>query len=183
MRLMLLAIAFLLCACGAPRLEAPEDGPFAPYPSRADRNISEMELGHRLMGAGQHELALRAFMRAAGKDGLTPEVLLALGSANLELGRLSQAEAQLRKAKAADATSPDILNNLGVVLMEQGETVEAAQLFRRAFALDNGNSEAIRDNLRKALAKKEPGGYAEQSEEALRMVRRGSADFLIAATP
>lgn len=181
----LLAILSLatLAACSSGGLVAPEDSPFAPGPARGDRTISEMELGHRLMAANQHELALRAFTRAAGEEGLTPEVLLGLGSANLGLGRLGQAEAQLREAFAKDGTDPEVINNLGVVLMERGETVEAAQLFRLAFALDNGNSVAIRDNLRKALAKLEDPGYVDASDPDFKLVRRGSGDFVLSELP
>ena len=31
--------------------------------------------------------------------------------------------------------------------MERGKTAEAVQVFQRAYALDNGESDAIRDNL------------------------------------
>lgn len=169
-----------LAACSSGGLIAPTDGPYAP-PTRGDRVITEMELGHRLMSAAEYELALKAFTRAAGEDGLTPDVLMAMGTANLGLGRLGIAEARLREAYEADQTSPDITNNLAVVLMEQGKTTEAAQLFRKAFALDNGNSVAIRDNLRKALAKLDTSSYDDPQEEAYQLVRRGSADYLITA--
>ncbi|MEL6914129.1 MAG: tetratricopeptide repeat protein [Pseudomonadota bacterium] len=173
----------LMAACSSGGLVAPEDSPFAPYTGQGARTISEMELGHRLMASREYELALRAFTRAAGEEGLTPEVLLALGSANLGLGRLGQAERLLRDARAKDETSPDIANNLGVVLMERGKTVEAAQLFRLAFALDSGNSVEIRDNLRKALANLDDPSYVLPQEEAFQVVRRGSADYLITDAP
>ena len=172
----------LTAACSTGGLVAPKDSPYAP-PSVGESAEAEMEIGHRLMEAAQYDLALRAFTRAAGEEGLTPEVLMALGSANLGLGRLGQAETLLRDAAKADETSPEILNNLGVVLMEKGETVEAAQLFRRAFALDNGNSVAIRDNLRLALAKIENPGYVDPQEETMKLVRRGIGDYLITAVP
>lgn len=179
-----LCALLLTAACSSGGLIAPEESPFAPYPAAdGERAISEMELGHRLMAADEYELALRAFTRAAGEEGLTPDVLLALGSANLGLGRLGQAERQLRQARSKDETSPDIANNLGVVLMERGKTVEAAQLFRAAFALDSGNSVEIRDNLRKALAKMDDPRYNESEEEAFQLVRRGSADYLITDNP
>ncbi|MEM1233374.1 MAG: tetratricopeptide repeat protein [Pseudomonadota bacterium] len=180
----LIAICALaaVAACSSGGLTQPDDSPYAPV-SRGEADLPEIEIGHRLMEAGQYELALKSFTRAAGETGLTPDILMALGSANLGLGRLGQAERQLREAFEKDATSPDILNNLGVVLMEQGKTVEAAQLFRQAFALDNGNSEAIRDNLRKALAKLENPVYDPAEEETYRLVRRGSSDYLITEFP
>ncbi|MEM1236096.1 MAG: tetratricopeptide repeat protein [Pseudomonadota bacterium] len=173
----------ILAACSSGGLIAPDDSPYAPVNPTTERVIPEMELGHRLMDAGQYELALRAYTRAAGEQGLTSDVLAALGTANLGLGRLGQAENQLREAKKKDETSPETLNNLGVVLMERGKTVEAEQLFRRAFALDNGNSVAIRDNLRLALAKLENPSYDIAQEEAYKLVRRGSSDYLITESP
>ncbi|MEM9349119.1 MAG: tetratricopeptide repeat protein [Pseudomonadota bacterium] len=171
-----------LAACSSGGLVAPEDSPFAP-PTRGESSVPQMEVGHRLIEAAQYELALKAFKRAAAEEGLTPDVLMGLGTANLGLGRLGQAENQLRDAYEQDQTSPDILNNLGVVLMEQGKTVEAAQLFRKAFALDNGNSVEIRDNLRLALAKIDDQGYSDNQEEPFQLVRRGTSDYLIEVNP
>ena len=183
MRAVYIAISILLAACSSGGLRAPENSPYAPYPASGERSVSDMELGHRLMAASEYELALRAFTRAAGQDELTPEILMALGTANLELGRLGQAERQLREAYEEDATSPEVINNLGVVLMERNKTLEASQLFRLAFALDNGNSVAIRDNLRKSLAKLEDPGYDVQQQEAYQLVRRGTADYLLTEYP
>ncbi len=183
MRAAILLLCFALAACSSGGLSAPGGSPYAPYGGRGDRTISEMELGHRLMQAAEYELALRAFTRSAGELGFTSEVLMALGTANLGLGRLGQAERQLRDAYDLNETSPDIANNLAVVLMEQGNTVEAAQLFRLAFALDNGNSVSIRDNLRKALAKLENPGYNAAQEEAYQLVRRGSSEYTLSEYP
>ncbi|ROT99116.1 tetratricopeptide repeat protein [Histidinibacterium lentulum] len=156
------------------------DGVFAP--GLAPRGAAEDQLivGDRLMAAGQYELALDAYTRAAGERGLNSETLAALGSANLRLGRLNQAERQLRRAVEADDASPEAWNNLGVVLMESGQNGEAAQMFRRAFATSNGQSDAIRDNLRLALAKLADPGYTDVNENSdFRLVQRGTGDFLL----
>jgi Flp pilus assembly protein TadD len=71
-----------------------------------------------------------------------------MGSANLRLGRLNQAEDLLRRAVAQDAMFVPAWNNLGVLLMERREYAEASEVFRRAYAADSGNSDTIRDNLR-----------------------------------
>ena len=134
------------------------------------------------MAAGEYELALEAYVRAAIEQGQTVDVLSAVGSANLRLGRLGQAERQLRDAIELDETFVPAWNNLGVVLMERGEHAEAAQVFRRAFALDSGRSAQIRDNLRVALAKTADPDYSEpQTQFAL--VRRGRGDFLLLGSP
>ena len=52
---------------------------------------------------------------------MNADVLSAIGSANLALGRLGQAEQILRRALEMDPTFVPALNNLGVVLMERGQ--------------------------------------------------------------
>ena len=183
MRLVGLTICLLsLAACTTGGLQASKDSPFAPYSAGAS-DVDNLELGHRLMAGGEYELALRAFTRAAGEQGLTSEVLVGLGTSKLALGRLGQAEADLRRAYSQDPENPAVLNNLGVVLMETGNLVEAESLFRRAFALDNGQSVEIRDNLRKALAKLENQVYTDSNDEAFQVVRRGSSEYVITEFP
>ena len=106
-------------------------------------------------------------------------MLTSLGTANLGLGRLNQSETLLRQAVEEEPDWAEAWNNLGVVLMERGETAEASEVFRRAYALDNGESDAIRDNLRLALAKMETAGYGEPRQEDYKLVRRGSGSYLI----
>ncbi|MCF6444997.1 tetratricopeptide repeat protein [Nereida sp. MMG025] len=167
-----------LLAC-AP--QADPSNPFAPGIA-GESDIDGLLIGHRLMAAGEYELALKAYTREAGKQGLTVDVLSAVGSANMRLGRLGQAERYLRQAIEKDETFVPAWNNLGVILVERGEIGEAAQVFRRAFALDSGESAEIRDNLRLTLAKLENPSYTEQNEP-LQLVRRGTGDYLILSTP
>lgn len=177
-----LAGALMLAACG-PGLGPRGDDPFAPGIKPGAEAVDGLVVGHRLMQAGEYELALEAFTRAAGEHGLTVDVLSALGTANLGLGRLGQSETLLRRAIKEDGAIPEIWNNLGVVLLEKREYPEAAQVFRRAYALDNGQSDSIRDNLRLALAKIENPDYDENQEQEYKLVRRGSSDFLIRQIP
>ena len=146
---------------------------------RAD-GADNLETGHRLVASGQYELAIRSFNRAAiDRGAVDAEILSGLGTANLELGRLGQAEQLLRRAIERDATQPEIWNNLGVVLMERGKNADATQIFSKAFALDNGESVSIRDNLRLALEKSKNSGTSSGSYEEYKLVRRGSADYVI----
>lgn len=177
-----IGIILTLAACSAGGLGASRDGPYAPGIRPGAEAVDGLLVGHRLMEAGEFELALKAFTRAAYEDGLTVDVLSALGSANLGLGRLGQAETLLRRAIATDEAIPQTWNNLGVVLMEKGETAEAEQIFRRAYALDNGESDSIRDNLRLALAKTQNPDY-DVDEQEYKMIRRGSSDFLLRRVP
>lgn len=178
----LLMIATLMAACSPGGLELPEDQLFAPEIDPDGEGVGGLLVGHRLMDADEPELALDAYTRAAAELGLTVDVLSGLGSANLALGRLNQAERLLRQAVEEDEASPEMWNNLGVVLMEQSKEAEAAATFRRAYALDNGQNDSIRDNLRLALAKIENSVYAEEQEQEFKLVRRGQGDFLLTST-
>ena len=181
-----LLLPFALAACSSGGLGSSVFGPKTPdtldapgVDLRAD-GADNLETGHRLVAAGQYELAIRSFNRAAIDHGtIDAEILSGLGTANLGLGRLGQAETLLRRATERDATQPEIWNNLGVVLMERGKNADATQIFRKAFALDNGESVSIRDNLRLALEKSENSGIATVNNEEFKLVRRGSGDYKI----
>ncbi|MEE4186812.1 MAG: tetratricopeptide repeat protein [Roseobacter sp.] len=144
-----------------------------------------IEAGHRLVAAGEFDLALDAFSRAALERGkLDAEILAGMGTANLGLGRLGQAEALLKRAIEETDAQPVDFNNYAVLLMEKGRTSEAVGYFRRAFALSNGENIAIRDNLRLALAKSEISvTQEEQKPSEYKLVRRGNSDYVIRPTP
>ncbi|MDJ0628643.1 MAG: tetratricopeptide repeat protein [Rhodobacter sp.] len=179
-----LLFAVALAACAGGGLRAPGDGPYAPAGIDSTRDaVDGLVVGHRLMASGQYELALKAYYRAAGDTGLTTDILSALGSANLRLGRLGQAETLLRRAISQDEEFVPAWNNLGVVLMEKGELGEAERVFRTAFALDNGSSPQIRKNLTLALAKLENPGYDAENNTNFALVRRGSGEYHLLSTP
>lgn len=161
--------------------------PFSPdgLPGRAStaEDVDGLTVGHRLMQAGEFELALRAYYRSMAEQGPTVDALSAIGSANLRLGRLGQAEQMLHRALALDAAFVPALNNLGVVMVERGQWGQAAHLFRNAFAIDSGRSEEIRQNLRLALANLENSGYTAENNDNFALVRRGNGRFLLLATP
>lgn len=173
----LILISFL-AACSTGGLNR-GDGVYAPGIA-GESDVDGLIVGHRLMAAGEYDLALSTYTRAAGRQGLNVDTLSALGSANLMLGRLGQAETLLRRAVEEDASFAAAWNNLGVVLMERGQIAEAAEVFRRAFATDNGNSDQIKENLRLALAKRDDPSYADaNNNETFQLVRRGTGDYLI----
>ncbi len=182
-RLVALLGGVTLSGCAAGTVGAP-DGVFAPGVDRRATAEDGVEVGHRLIAAGEYELALRSFSRAALDRGETDaEILLGMGTANLGLGRLGQSEKLLRLAIEKEGNWPELWNNLGVVLMEQGETAEAEQIFRKAYALDDGGSDSIRDNLRLALSKSENSVNNDAETNDYKLVRRGSSDYLIRRTP
>lgn len=145
--------------------------------------VDGLIVGHRLMAAGEYELALRAYTRGAVDHGLNADVLSALGSANLKLGRMKQARTLLKSAVEKDPKHVPAWNNLGVVLMELGEEGEARRVFRNAYALDNGNSDEIRENLRLAIARTENSAYDPEQQEKFELVRRGNGRYLLLQTP
>ena len=146
--------------------------------------VDGMIVGDRLMAAGEYELALRSYYRAAAENGTGPVVLMAIGSASLALGRLGQAESTLRGAVELAPEEPVAWNNLGVVLMEQGNYGEARQVFTRAFALDSGRTDSIRENLRLAIARMEDSAYTapEADDNRYDLERLGGGRWLITSS-
>lgn len=171
-----------LAACSSGGLNRSAGGIYAPGVA-GQMDVDGLIVGHRLMAAGEYELALDAYMVAAGQQGLNVDTLSALGSANLHLGRLGQAERLLRRAVEEGPGFAPGWNNLGVVLMEAGKIGEAAEVFRRAYATDNGNSDTIRDNLRLALSRMDNSGYTDLEEnEQFQLMRRGTGEYAILST-
>lgn len=175
----LLLVALLLIPSCGPQARPGENRP--PPVSRRGEAEDGLVVGHRLMEAGEYELALKAYLRAAGEQGVTVDVLSAIGSANLSLGRLGQAEQMLRRALEIDPRFVPALNNLGVVLMERDRPGEAKIVFQEAFALDSGRSDSIRRNLQLAIAETEGRVYDDAPEEApaFQLVRRQKGQFVL----
>lgn len=171
----------LVSACAPTGGQGPSNAPPAVDGTR--RSADGLEVGHRLMEAGEYELALKAYYLAASQQGFNADVLSAIGSADLQLGRLGQAETVLRRALEADPTFVPALNNLGVVLMEAGQFGEARVMFQKAFALDSGSSDEIRDNLRLAIARTEKPLYGDpeipDELPSFNLVRRGDGDYVL----
>ncbi len=172
------AMTLVLAACSSGGQLASGDGVYAPGVA-GEGDVDGLIVGHRLMAAGEYELALEAYTRAAAQQGLNVDTLSALGSANLRLGRLGQAEGLLRRAAKEAPDFAPAWNNLGVLLMENGDFAEAAEIFRRAYATDNGNSDQIRENLRLALSKRDADIYDPvQENQNFELVRRSDGDSI-----
>lgn len=162
--------------------ELSSTGSTPPAVDGSKRGVDGLEVGHRLMAAGEYELALSAYYRAAAQQGMTSDVLSAVGSADLKLGRLNQAEHILRRAIEAEPTFVPAINNLGVVLMEQNRFGEARAIFQTAFELDSGKSDEIRENLRMAIARTQNTVYADPVAEdppKFNLVRRGEGEYVL----
>lgn len=167
------AAALLACLLGACNQPAPD-------PTRTQTAL--LDRGHAQMALGDPEAALEFYQRAAATGPLGANVQAAIGTANLRLGRLGQAETWLRAAVERDPEFVSAWNNLGVVLVEQGDYPEARLVFRRAFALDNGASEEIRENLRLAIAKSENPAYSPEKNNEYELIRQGSGAYRLLST-
>ena len=178
-------LAVSLLACEPAPLKSLNNGPPPPPGTETVAEaVDGLIVGHRLMAAGEYELALKAYTRAAGDYGLNVDVLSAIGSANLKLGRLGQAKTMLELALEKDEKFVPAWNNLGVVLASQSKDGEAERVFRLAFALDSGNSAEIQSNLTKAIAKLDKTQYSvEQQQQEYELVRRGNGRYLLLSTP
>lgn len=178
----LLTFAFLAACVQTGGLGASGPKGNAPYgvDPRA-QGVDGLLVGHRLMAAGEYELALRAYYRAGAEQGLNSDVLSAIGSADLALGRLGQADATLRRALKKEPTFIPALNNLGVVLMNEDKPGEARVYFQQAYALDSGQSDSIRENLRVAIAQSEAALYdpVQDAKPLMKLVRRGEGTYVL----
>lgn len=170
-----------LSACDTTGLGNRGGDGYAPDAIAPGESVDGLLVGHRLMEAGEYELALRAYTRAAAEQGINADVLSALGSANLKLRRLGQAETLLRRAVKEDDHFIPAWNNLGVVLMEKGEYGEAERVFRIAYGLDSGKTDSIRQNLILALAKIKNISYDAPDDAQFALMRRGRGDYLLLA--
>ncbi|UWQ17536.1 tetratricopeptide repeat protein [Jannaschia sp. M317] len=148
----------------------------APGPARGAGGVDPLIVGDRLLEAGEAELALSSYLRGAADAGLTPEIQLSLAAANIQLGRLHQAERLLRDVLDAEPQNARAMNNLGVVLLELGELGEAHRVFRAAFALQP--TPEIRENLRVSGAKLENLSYGDPIEDdAFTLTRRANGVY------
>lgn len=177
-----LAICLSLAACGnTGGLGAGDATRNVPFGADArGKGVDGLLVGHRLMEAGEYDLALRSYFRAAGEQGINVDVLSAIGSANLQLGRLGQAEQILRRALELEPTFVPAINNLGVALMGRNKVGEARAVFQQAYALDSGETDAIRENLRLTIAQSEKEVYGDPVEVPnFSLVRRGPGEYLL----
>ena len=179
----LVSFTLVLSACSDPNrlsdarglapIGAPERGEFP----------DGLEIGHRLMANGEFELALKAYSRSMSEKGLNVDVLSALGSANLKLGRLNQARDLLEQAVERDQSFVPAWNNLGVVYTELQDYVQARQAFEAAFAFDNGQSEEVWQNLLLAIDSIENNKMDRAVPAEFDLVRRGNGRYLLLEAP
>jgi Flp pilus assembly protein TadD len=167
------------CAQDGNRLDFGPDEPPVTRTGTLAEGVSGVALGHRLMEAGEFELAIKVYTQAALTTGMNAEILGSIGSAHLRMGRVGQAEKYLRLALEEDDGFVPAWNNLGITLYTRGELGEAREAFRVAYALDSGASSEIRDNLR--LLDNQLGQIVSEEpvDADFRLVRRGNGLYLL----
>ncbi|RMF40345.1 MAG: tetratricopeptide repeat protein [Alphaproteobacteria bacterium] len=176
-----LIAAILLGACAQPgegrllRYSGPPAPLFAPPIPEQD----PVAVGHRLMAAGEYELALRRYEEALVRDPGSVPALIGVGTANQRLGRLKRAEKFLVRAVELAPDSVAGWNNLGVVRYKLGEYKAAHAAFRTAFALDGGRSESIRRNLELARFRSPETVDIDRVASEFELVRRGDGTYLL----
>ncbi|MGR3723225.1 tetratricopeptide repeat protein [Abyssibius alkaniclasticus] len=177
----LLALAGSLAACMPDgRIATERRGPPPPPGTvRITEAVDGLQVGHNMMAAGEYQLALDAYVRGIEEHGLNADVLSAIGSANLRLGRLNQAVRYLERAVELDEDFAAAWNNLGVIYIAQNEIPKARGAFERAFALDNGDSDEIRQNLVLALSLLGDTSQETAEDVQFRLVRRGAGRYLL----
>lgn len=146
-------------------------------PDRAQPAPDPLLVAQRLADAGEHELALRAYLRAALEQGMTSTVLTGMGSSNLALARLGQAEDQLRRATDMDPMNVAAWNNYGVLLIEQGRPGPARGVFEHALGLPGGDNAAIRANLELALARSRNSATLSPEAGDFVLIREGGGAY------
>ncbi len=174
----------ILAACEAPTSRGLSGDTLTPSGTPdVEEVVDGLIVGHRLMAAGQYELALKSYTREITDQGLNADILSAMGSANLKLGRLQQAEKLLEQATAQDPDFVPAWNNLGVAQNALKDYVGAHQSFRAAFALDNGASEEVWQNLLLAINNLKNNKAEQSGQTNFDLVRRGNGRYLLLETP
>ena len=180
------ALAALLLA-GVAGCQAPVD-PVAQLPGAEplpDASGSWMELGRRLLAAGQPKQAEAAFIRSVRVDGMTAAALTGAGVAAQRQGLLTEAKRYFERAKEIDPDSVAVHNNLGAALYGLGELQLARQAFRIAFALSSGGSQEAARNLQMAelAIARDEAENPPLAENPIEVRRTGSGVYRLTASP
>ncbi|MGH6662816.1 MAG: sulfotransferase, partial [Rhodospirillales bacterium] len=120
-----------------------------------------------------------AFRRALGRRPGNLPLLVNLGNALKELGRVAEARRAYRAALALEPRSAAALSNLAQLEAESGDHAAARKLYKRVLALDPEDAEAWHDySLIKTYESGDPDLAAMQSLRARPGLAAGKAMFL-----
>ncbi|MFQ5495875.1 MAG: tetratricopeptide repeat protein [Phycisphaerae bacterium] len=99
----------------------------------------KLQLGQQQYGSGLFEDAISSLTEAIALNPTQKEAYLLLARANLELGKLSSADAAIGAAAAAGLEGHDLHYARGVIFEQRGRIEEALHEYERARALDENN--------------------------------------------
>lgn len=121
---------------------------YAPEPvPNAPSGVSYVEIGRRLLAAGQPETALKTFLRSVRIEGMSAAAMTGAGVAAEQLGRVTEARTYFKAAVDLDPNSILARNNLGVALYKVGDFYSSRAAFEAAFALSGGTNAVAAQNL------------------------------------
>ena len=126
---------------------------------------SHIDLGHQQLARGMWPDAIRTFQAVLEKDSGQRDALRGMGLAYLNLGRVEEAEENLRAAVEADPDWSVPKNELAVVLIERKRCEEAEELLRKVLKdIFYETPQFAEHNLARAQA------CQGQSDEAIRLL-------------
>jgi tetratricopeptide (TPR) repeat protein len=117
------------------------------------------------------------YRRTIAADGVTPRILISLGSIYGQRGDYAQQEAVLRRAAARYPAYVPIRASLGVCLTRQGRAEEARQMFDTTQAASAENARRFPRSWSAVLGQVRILQEAGQREEALRLIDEAQPRF------
>jgi len=127
------------------------------------------ELAEGLTAAGDTAGAMPYFEEAARRAPGSAIILRKLGSAQMETGKLPEAEATLRRVTAMAPDDAGAWAMLGQVLWRQGRNAEATAAFRKAIGIDGESPEFHNSLGMLSLADGDPAAAEKEFREAMRI--------------
>jgi tetratricopeptide (TPR) repeat protein len=100
------------------------------------RQLRLIDAALNLQQAGEQERALDILLEVQKDVPNYAPIFLLIGLAHQDLGRLEEAEANLRHALTLAPDDPEVLQALGLFLSDKGEWLEAAELLRKHLKQD-----------------------------------------------
>ncbi len=138
-----------------------------------DNYLCHNNLGCALKGERRFAEALLHLRKAAACSPDMPDVHCNIAETLSAMGRLEEAERDLRAVMAAGLSDGKLFNSLGIVLAQEGKTEDAIQCLRRALRYDGTNAPGIAFNLALAFVK---AGHDGEAMEAFDAVLRDHPD-------
>jgi type IV pilus assembly protein PilF len=167
-RVLLLALALTLTACGSTARRA-DDGAPRSAASRENAAETNVQLGQGYLAQGKLELAMEKLKRAIDLDPKSTSAHTVIAVLYERIGDPERARGHYRRATELSPDSGDVLNNYGTFLCREGDYDGAEAMFSKALddpfyktpsvayanrgacALGANRLDAAEENLRRAV--------------------------------